>query len=158
MKFSIWDAFSIMLLLGIAVLILLFGAIFMDPASAYNPFPLPTPIPTVFVPTATPTLRSLPGYQSPTAPATATPAGLRATSTPQPSRTSFVLPTYTYTFTATNTPTNTPTLTNTPTVTNTPTNTPVPTATVDVRPTQTAAAQQTGTAQALTETAAYPAP
>jgi hypothetical protein len=167
MKISFWDVLSILLLVGIVGMILVFGAIFANPTSAYNLFPPPTAIPTIFVPTATSTLRVLPGYSSPTPPQTSTPVGMKPSSTPLPSRTSFVLPTATPTFTPTNTPTNTPTITNTPTVTRTSTATLVPTvdtlATAAVIQTATAAAaNQTATAESQNQTATaaagYPPP
>lgn len=156
MKLSFWDVLSVLFLLGIVLMILVFGAILGNPASAFNPFPPPTAIPTLFIPTSTATLRVLPGYSSPTAEPSQTPRELRPSSTPIPTRTAFALPTFTPTPTATNTPTNTPTPSRTPTETSTPTRTPSPSAT---NPPPTVDTIGTATAQSLTETAAaYPQP
>lgn len=135
MRVSIWDVLTILLLLGLLGLVLVFGSIFMDPNSGLNPFPPATEIPSVFVPTLTLTLRSLPSIGTPTIETSATPLTLQPSSTFGPTQTGFVLPTFTLTPTSTNTPTNTPTRTSTPTVTRTPTvtptvtNTPIPTST-----------------------------
>lgn len=128
-KASIWDIFTILVLVAGVGLLGIFAQIFIDPQHALNPFPPPTMVPTVAIPTSTPTFLKLPPTW------TATPGAgtqvfrstLRPSQTVPPSATVLVLSTYTNTPTATNTPTNTPTVTNTPTATKTPTITPQPT-------------------------------
>jgi len=132
MKSRIWDILSIVGLVSICVLMVVFVQIAMDPSSPLNPFPPPTMPALLDLPTSTPTLRSLPATW------TATPFNnnapeARPTQTLPPTRTGWVMPTFT------STPTNTPTRTNTPTVTRTPTETREPTntkqPTVDIQAT-----------------------
>jgi hypothetical protein len=125
MKFSVWDALSILALIGLCVVGIVVATIFTNPASAFNPFPPPTLPASIVLPSETPT----PFYMPPTW----TPVGgggpkvveTIATQTPPPTATGFVLPSFTpIPPTVTDTPT--PTETSTPTETRTPTNTKVP--------------------------------
>ncbi len=121
MKFSVWDALSILALMGLCVVGIVVATIFSNPASAFNPFPPPTLPASIVLPSDTPT----PFYMPPTwTPEGGGPKVLEtvASQTPLPTATGFVLPTFTPTFTLT--PTST--LTETPTETATPTNTHVP--------------------------------
>ena len=115
MKIKLWDVLSILGLLatcGVAAVVL---SIFNNPNSTFNFFPPPTEIPTVDIPTATPTKLKMPATWTPTNNFQIT-ATLAETQTPLPSSTSFVLPSYTPSNTVTNTPTDTPeaTMTYTP--------------------------------------------
>jgi hypothetical protein len=121
MKFSVWDALSILTLMGLCVVGIIVATIFTNPTSAFNPFPPPTLPANIVLPSDTPT----PVYMPPTwTPVGANPndVGKLASQTPLPTSTGFVLPTFTPTFTETPTVTETPT----PTVTRTPTKTRVP--------------------------------
>jgi len=132
-KITIWDIMTILVLLVAVGLIIVFAQVFINPQIDYNPFPPPTLIPTVDIPTATPTLKRLPPTWTATPKVNvlgtveATRATLRPSQTVPASATVLVLSTYTNTPTNTSTPTNTPTITNTPTPTNTRTATPLPT-------------------------------
>jgi hypothetical protein len=121
MKFSVWDALSILTLMGLCVVGIIVATIFSNPASAFNPFPPPTLPASIVLPSDTPTAFYMPP--------TWTPVGNNSNSmkladsqTPLPTSTGFVLPSFTPTFTLTPTPTET----ETPTETFTPTNTHVP--------------------------------
>ncbi len=123
MKFSVWDALSILTLMGLCVVGIMVATIFSNPASAFNPFPPPTVPASIVLPSDTPT----PFYMPPTW----TPVGMNPndvgkidTQTPLPTATGFVLPSFTPTFTVTPSPTETETPT--PTV---PTHTPEPSST-----------------------------
>ena len=102
MKTSIWDILTGVTLLGILCLIGSFGMIMVNPAVPFNPFKPDTlvMIPTLSIPTATPTGMGLPPTWTPT-PMQATKevvagaATLRSTSTPVPSLTPVILPTFT---------------------------------------------------------------
>jgi hypothetical protein len=72
-KNLVWNVFSILLLVGMAMSALGFTNIFFDPYSSLNPFPPPTMPAVLELPTATPTLRQLPPTWTPTATATRTP-------------------------------------------------------------------------------------
>lgn len=89
--------------------------IYTNPATAFNPFQAPTLPPIVVIPSATPTLLSLPPTWTPGSPMQAQDAGLKASSTPQPTLAAYV---------PSATPTVSPTLTETaspvPLITNTP--------------------------------------
>jgi hypothetical protein len=89
MKISFWDLLTIVVLVGIAVVIIVVVAIFMNPDSGINPFPRPTLPPTIMVPSPTATLISLPPTWTPTPQIEAT---RRPTSTPIPTSTPFVVP------------------------------------------------------------------
>jgi hypothetical protein len=89
----VWNTLTVVVLLTVVCVAAGFLMIFIDPYSAFNPFPPPTLPPTLALPTATPTPRSVlpPTWtpeptQEPTA--TNTP---RATSTPIPTETPFSL-------------------------------------------------------------------
>ncbi len=130
MNSRVWDILSIIGLISICCLVVVFAQIAMDPNSSLNPFPPPTMPALIELPTSTATLRSLPPTWTATPPVD---REIQSTQTLPPTRTGWVLPTFT------STPTNTPTRTNTPTVTKTPTETRIPTntkqPTVDVQAT-----------------------
>ena len=83
-----WDILSILTLVGILVLILVFGLIYLNPYIAFNPFPPPAAVPTLFIPTGTPTQKVLPSIWTPTPTlpptitATAAPPTATVTATP----------------------------------------------------------------------------
>jgi hypothetical protein len=123
MKFSVWDALSILTLMGLCVVGIIVATIFSNPASAFNPFPPPTLPASIVLPSDTPTAFYMPP--------TWTPVGggpkvveTVASQTPLPTSTGFVLPSFTPTFTITPSPTET----ETPTPTE-PTHTPKPSST-----------------------------
>lgn len=118
MKISGWDILAIIFLLAAIVTGLYFVSIFADPSSAPSFLFTPTLPPTIFVPSATSTRFALPPTYTATEFSQPT---LRPSSTPLPTRTGFVLPTFTPTFTPTRTVTMTYTVTNTKTPTLTPT-------------------------------------
>jgi hypothetical protein len=89
MKISFWDILTIAVLFATAVVIVVVLAIFINPDSGINPYRYPTLPPTIMVPTATPTLVSLPPTWTPTPIIEAT---KRSTSTPFPSSTPLVIP------------------------------------------------------------------
>ncbi len=123
MKFSVWDALSILALMGLCVVGIVVATIFANPASAFNPFPPPTLPASIVLPSDTPT----PFYMPPTwTPEGGGPKAIEtvASQTPLPTSTGFVLPSFTPTFTITPSPTETETPT--PTV---PTHTPEPSST-----------------------------
>jgi len=114
MKTSIWDILTGIVLLGILCLIAGFMAVALNPRSALNPFKpgQPTLVAQISLPTATEQPRQLPPTWTPSplavdnrpvdvepAPAdTLVPSGqLRETSTPLPTNTMLVLPTFTAT-------------------------------------------------------------
>jgi hypothetical protein len=115
MKNTLWDVLSILGLISTLFFGLLMVAIFLNPRSSINPFPPPTEIPTVMIPSATATLMKLPPTWTVTSYMQDTPT-LVSSQTPIPTSTSFSLPTFTSTATATRTFTNTPeaTMTYTP--------------------------------------------
>ena len=132
MKISIWDILSILLVLGTIIVLALVIQIFSDPSGSLNPFPPPTLPSRLVLPTYTNTPMRLPATWTPTmggaATSTEEPSGLKPTWTLLPTRTSFVVNTWTPTATETLTPT----ITRTPTVTRTPTQTPQPFAVTSV--------------------------
>ena len=85
-----WNVLSILVLLAIAFVLLTFMSIYQDPQNSINPFPPPTQVATLFIPTGTAT-------QTPLA-ATSTPSPL-PTETALPSETPTLSPTPTMTFT-----------------------------------------------------------
>jgi hypothetical protein len=115
MKFSIWDFLALFTLGALILIGVLFLQIFMNPYTAFNPFPPPTLPPHITIPSATSTPRSLPPTWTPEAPSGATrvEATVRVlpSATPQFTPTGFVLPSFTPTQTFTITPTLTPTRT-----------------------------------------------
>ena len=102
-KIAVWDILTIFLLLITLGMIVLFARVFINPQTAFNPFPPPTMIPTVDIPTSTATLRSLPPTWTPEqvknvqATLEATRATLRPSQTAPPSATPPVIPIYTFT-------------------------------------------------------------
>lgn len=138
MKPVAWNILSIFVLLATCALLGVYASVYANPSSDLNPFPPPTQVPTLLLPSATATLRSMPptwtvtprsGEQQPQQ------SGLEPSSTSLPTATGFVLPSLTPTATFTNTPTSTPTVTNTPKPTLTPTKTPKPKPTKTKAPT-----------------------
>lgn len=108
MKVSIWDILSVVGLLALIGLVLVFAQILINPSSALNPFPPPELPPTIELPSATPTQRSLPATWTPTVSALIVPT-LAPTSTALPTATLFTVATWTPS------PTPTPLATSTPT-------------------------------------------
>ena len=80
-KIKIWDVFSILVLIGTLIVIFVVFSIFSNPSSSLNPFPPATLIPTIDIPTSTPTLVELPPTWTPTPYVEPT---KRPTSTPYP--------------------------------------------------------------------------
>jgi hypothetical protein len=76
---SVWNILTMIALIGIVSFAVLYALIFINPSGFYNPFPPPTMVPTLFIPSITP----LP---------------TRTSTIPVPTRTNTVIPT------ATNTP------------------------------------------------------
>ncbi len=103
MKTSVWDILTGVVILGMLCMIGAFGAILINPSAGYNPFPPKTGgpvLPTLVLPTATMTVPGLPPTwtPSPTPADTQAPVnanGLRASSTPAPTNTVVVLPSFT---------------------------------------------------------------
>lgn len=99
MKTSIWDILTGLVLLGILCMIGGFVAIMVNPAMAINPLKPPAPVATIALPTPTETVLGLPPTWTPTPQSEATQsnaeATLRPSSTPQPTATRFLLPTFT---------------------------------------------------------------
>lgn len=77
-----WDILSILLLMGIVTMVVIVVMIYINPSAAYNPYPPPTVVPTLFIPTDTPSPKKLPGIWTPTITPTAT-----ATETPTATKT-----------------------------------------------------------------------
>jgi hypothetical protein len=97
MKASFWDIFTALVILAILVAIGYFALVFTYPSLPFNPFPPNLiDVPTLVIPSATPTVRKLPPTWTPTAQEQVgeTPA-YHATSTLIPTITPFVLPTFT---------------------------------------------------------------
>lgn len=84
MKLKVWDLLSVLVLIGSVILIVVVLVIFNNPTSSLNPFPPPTLIPTIFVPSPTATPVRLPPTWTPVPQMTATP---RPSSTPLPTST-----------------------------------------------------------------------
>ena len=80
-KLSIWDILTIVTLVATMVVAIVVLSIFNNPDSSLNPFPWPTAIPTIYIPSPTATLRSLPSTWTPEPFITPT---SRPTSTPVP--------------------------------------------------------------------------
>jgi hypothetical protein len=124
MKLSFWDIMASMVMLAGLALATIFINIFINPYSFINPFPPPTPIATLDVPTMTPSQRSLPelwtltptlfGATDAIGTPTITATGSTATGTVTGTGTVLVLPTSTVTPTKSITPTITKTITRTP--------------------------------------------
>jgi hypothetical protein len=131
MKFSVWDALTILTLMGLCVVGIIVVSIFANPASAFNPFPPPTLPVSIVLPSSTPTPFYMPPTWTPIGGENGAPIEKVATQTPLPTATGFVLPSFTPTFTVTPSPTHTetPTATEEDTETPEPTNTKKPTRT-----------------------------
>ena len=130
MKSTIWNILAVLILLAILLVWVVVFQIFLDPQTSLNLLPPPTNVPTLALPTFTPTFRQLPPTWTPgVTEVVVIQPDIKASSTPLPSATVYLANTFTATATSTNTPTNTATVTNTPTETRTPTitNTPEPT-------------------------------
>lgn len=84
MKPNIWDILSIIVLVATLTVAIIVLSIFADPTSSINPFPPPTMVPTIFVPSPTATLYSLPPTWTPAPYMQPTP---RPSSTPFPTNT-----------------------------------------------------------------------
>jgi hypothetical protein len=80
-KLSVWDILTILTLVATLVVAIVVLTIFNNPDSSINPYPWPTMIPTIFIPSPTATLRSLPPTWTPEPIFTPT---TRPTSTPAP--------------------------------------------------------------------------
>lgn len=80
----VWNLFSLLLLAGTIGVIILVGLIFSNPSGALNPFPPPTLIPTLFIPSLTP----LPTQTPSQAPSSTSLPSPTATLTPSPTATS----------------------------------------------------------------------
>ncbi len=111
MKLSFWDILASMIMLAGLAMATIFINIFANPYSFINPFPPPTPISTLDVPTLTPSLRSLPDLW------TATPETPGVPSITPSLQTSTVTVTGTFLVLPTGTSTTTPTKSQTPTKT-----------------------------------------
>lgn len=169
MKLQIWDILAIVLLLATLAVGVVIFQIYADPYGSLNPFPPPTLPSMLVLPTYTKTPLRLPATWTATLAAGETRGSFAPSTTPLPTSTGFVLPSYTPTATNTPTPTNTRTVTRTPTRTPvTPTKTPNLTQTYSViltkimlEQTSTAAvktANAVATSIAQTKTAAPPPP
>jgi len=84
LNIKIWDILSILVLIGTVVVVIVVLSIFSNPTSSLNPFPPATLIPTIDIPTPTPTSVRLPATWTPTVWFTPTP---HSTSTPYPTST-----------------------------------------------------------------------
>lgn len=106
MKLSIWDILAIVTVIAVFVIGIIFLQIFSDPYSALNPFPPATLPARVMIPTSTATQRSLPPTWTPQSGEREEidAVNLVSTSTPLPTATGFVLPTFTATLTFTPSP------------------------------------------------------
>lgn len=89
MKMSVWDILSVLVLIGAVIVAAVVGTIFMNPYSSVNPFPPPTLVPTIDIPTSTPTPVRLPATWTPVPVLTETP---RPTGTPFPTATLVSIP------------------------------------------------------------------
>ncbi len=116
MKLSFWDILASMVMLGGLALATIFINIFVNPYSFINPFPPPTPVASLQVPTLTPSQRSLPDLwtSTPETPGVPSVTTVYATSTITATGTHLVLPTGTATRTRTASPSITKSITNTP--------------------------------------------
>jgi len=80
-KFSFWDILTILTLVATITVAIVVISIYSNPDSSLNPFPVPTAVPTIFIPSPTATLISLPPTWTPTPYVEPT---RRPTSTPLP--------------------------------------------------------------------------
>jgi hypothetical protein len=123
-KITLWDTFTLLVLVCACLFLVLVAAIFNNPNIGLNPFPPPTLPATLVIPTEEPTSYKLPPTWTPTTQTQTGSSQERSTPTLALTHTLFVVPT----FTDTPTPTQTPTDTATPTMTSTPTKSPTWTA------------------------------
>lgn len=116
MKLSFWDILASMVMLGGLALATIFINIFVNPYSFINPFPPPTPVASLQVPTLTPSQRSLPDLwtSTPETPGVPSVTKVYTTSTITVTGTHLVLPTGTSTSTRTASPSPSKSITNTP--------------------------------------------
>jgi hypothetical protein len=84
MKTNIWDILSITVLIAAVVVAIIVLTIFVNPDSSVNPFPPPTAVPTIFIPSPTATDFQLPPTWTPAPYVQPT---IRPTSTPFPTQT-----------------------------------------------------------------------
>ena len=76
---NVWNVLTLVVLVGIVGCGVFYAMIFVNPSGLYNPFPLPTLVPTLFIPSITP----LPTYTRTLPPPTRTPTLIpTATTTP----------------------------------------------------------------------------
>lgn len=91
----VWNVLTVLVLLAVVCVALVFLVIFINPTSAFNPFPPPTAIPTISLPTATNTaLIQLQATWTPTitsAPTETPTLTLVPTDTPFPTETPFTV-------------------------------------------------------------------
>lgn len=119
MKFSVWDALTILALLLLFIVGILVFTIFANPTSGLNPFPPPTQPVAIVLPSQTPSPVAMPSTWTPVPNGSTTPSvGVSALSgTPTGTTTLYVVssgtPTETITPTGTITPTSTDTITGT---------------------------------------------
>jgi len=116
MKLSFWDILASMVMLGGLALATIFINIFINPYSFINPFPPPTPVASLQVPTMTPSQRSLPELwtATPETPGVPSVVSTQYTQTVTVTGTRLVLPTKTPTRTRTVSPSPSRTITRTP--------------------------------------------
>ncbi len=126
-KFSVWDLLTILTLVATITLGTVFWSIFTNPGSALNPFPNPTTIPTIVMPTLPATIIII------------------DTATSTESATVTITATATETMTETPTPSATNTVTGTISITTTPTTSSTPTKTITATRTGTPALTRTAT-------------
>lgn len=103
MKLQIWDILAIVLLVATLAVGVIIFSVYADPYGSLNPFPPPTLPSMLVLPTFTNTPLRLPPTWTPTLAPGETRSFL-PTSTPLPTSTGFVLPSYTPTATDTPTP------------------------------------------------------
>jgi hypothetical protein len=89
MKLKIWDILSILVLVCALIMAIVILTIFANPNSSVNPFPPPTSVPTIFIPTPTPTEVRFPPTWTPVPVIQST---IRPTSTPFPTKTPLRIP------------------------------------------------------------------
>lgn len=103
MKLSFWDILASMVMLGGLAMATIFINIFINPYSFINPFPPPTPVASLQVPTLTPSQRSLPELwtATPETPGVPSVTSVYTTGTATATGTRLILPTGTATRTKT---------------------------------------------------------
>jgi hypothetical protein len=88
MKTNLWDILSVLVITCTLVVLMVVLIIFVNPRSSINPFPPPTSVPTIDIPTSTPTLVRLPPTWTPTPSSIPT---QRPTNTPMPVATQLII-------------------------------------------------------------------